>query len=101
MRTVLRAQKEYKKKNNKFASSLLALVHTGSFTRRMAEPNRGDYTVGFKSNKDGFYLALTPKELSADRRSFFADEDGDIYADDQKAADEHSPKIAKISMAIK
>ena len=101
MRTVLRAQKEYKKKNDKFASSLLALVHTGSFTRRMAEPNRGDYTVGFRPNKDGFDLTLTPKELSADHRSFFADESGDIHADEEKGADEHSPKIVKIPMTIK
>ncbi|HEY6185173.1 MAG TPA: hypothetical protein VIW67_23235 [Terriglobales bacterium] len=101
MRTVLRAQKEYKKKNDKFASSLLALVHTGSFTRRMAEPNRGDYTVGFRPNKDGFDLTLTPKELSADHRSFFADESGDIHADEEKGADERSPKIVKIPMTIK
>lgn len=93
MRTVLRAQKEYKKKNDHFATSLSALVHTGSFTRRMADPNRGDYTVGFKSHKDGFDLTLTPKELSADHRSFFADEHSDIHADEEKAADEHSPKI--------
>jgi len=93
MRTVLRAQKEYKKKNDKFAPSLLALVHTGSFTRRMANPDRGDYTVGFKPNKDGFDLTLTPKELSADHRSFWADEHGDIHADEEKAADERSPKI--------
>jgi len=93
MRTVLRAQKEYKKKNDHFAPTLLALVHTGSFTRRMADPNRGDYTVGFKSNKDGFDLTLTPKELSADHRSFFADEHNDIHADEEKAADERSPKI--------
>jgi len=101
MRTVLRAQKEYKKKNDKFASSLLALVHTGSFTRRMANPDRGDYTVGFKPNKDGFDLTLTPKELSADHRSFFADESGEIHADEEKGADERSPKIAKIPMTIK
>ena len=93
MRTVLRAQKEYKKKNDKFAPTLLALVHTGSFTKRMADPNRGDYTVGFKPNKDGFDLTLTPKELSADHRSFWADERGDIHADEEKAADDHSPKI--------
>jgi hypothetical protein len=93
MRTVLRAQKEYKKKNDKFAPSLLALVHTGSFTRRMADPNRVDYTVGFKPNKDGFDLTMTPKELSADHRSFWADERSEIHADEAKAADEKSPKI--------
>src|SRR5438034_6894610 len=37
MRTVIRAQREYKKKNAKFAPSLDALVHTGSFTRRMTK----------------------------------------------------------------
>jgi len=93
MRTVLRAQKEFKKKNDHYTSSLLALVHTGSFTRRMANPDRGDYTVGFKSQKDGFELTLTPKELNAEHRSFYADEHGDIHADEEKAADEHSPKI--------
>jgi len=41
MRTVLRAQKLYKKKNGRYAASLAELVHTGSFTRRMVNPNRG------------------------------------------------------------
>src|SRR3954453_20209753 len=63
MRTVLRAQKEYKKKYNHYATSLAALVHSGSFTKRMANPDRGDYSVGFRSKKDGFQLALTPKQL--------------------------------------
>jgi hypothetical protein len=93
MRTVLRAQREYKKKNDHYATSLLELVHTGSFTRRMASPDRGDYTVGFKSKKDGFELTLTPKELSADHRSFYAEDHGEIHADEEKAADENSPKI--------
>src|SRR5580704_12919397 len=61
MRTVLRAQKIYYKKNNKYAASLADLVHTGSFTKRMVNPNRGDYSVGFRPNKDGFELTLTPK----------------------------------------
>src|SRR5271169_2033176 len=34
MRTVLRAQRLYNRKNNKYADSLNDLVHTGSFTRR-------------------------------------------------------------------
>jgi hypothetical protein len=36
MRTLLRAQHEYKKRHNKFADSLEALAGTGSFTKRMA-----------------------------------------------------------------
>lgn len=93
MRTVLRAQKEYNKKNGHYATTLAALVHTGSFTRRMVNPDRGDYTVSFRSHKDGFQLALTPKQLDAQHRSFYAEEDGVIHADEEKAATEDSPKV--------
>ena len=93
MRTVLRAQKVYKKKNNKFAASLEDLVHTGSFTKRMVKTDRGDYTVRFKPNKDGFDLTMTPKQLDAEHRSFYADEDGLIHGDDQGPANEKSPVL--------
>ena len=93
MRTVLRAQKLYEKKNDKFAKSLADLVHTGSFTQRMVNPNRGDYSVGFKPNKDGFDLTMTPKQLDAEHRSFYADEDGIIHGDDQGPANENSPVV--------
>src|ERR1700674_3193849 len=63
MRTVLRAQRQYQKKNGHSATSRRALVHIGSFTRRMVNPERGDYSVSFRSHKDGFELALTPKQL--------------------------------------
>jgi len=95
MRTVLRAQKVYYKKNNKYAASLSDLVHTGSFTKRMVNPDRGDYSVGFKANKnkDGFDLTLTPKQLDAEHRSFYSDEDGQIHADDQAPATDKSPIV--------
>jgi hypothetical protein len=93
MRTVLRAQKEYQKKNGKYAATLADLVHTGSFTRRMVNPERGDYTAGFRSHKDGFQLTMTPKQLDAQHRSFYAEEDGVIHADEEKAADADSPKV--------
>src|SRR5581483_8301399 len=94
MRVVIRGQKLYKKRHNHYAQSLAELAGTGSFTKRMAHStDRGDYTVGFRPHKDGYMLALTPKQLSADHRSFFADEDGVIHADEQKGADENSPKI--------
>jgi hypothetical protein len=93
MRTVLRAQKLYKKKNDKFAASLADLVHTGSFTKRMVKPDRGDYSVGFRSNKDGFDLTMTPKQLDAEHRSFYAGEDGVIHGDDQGPASEKSPVV--------
>jgi len=93
MRTVLRAQHTYKVKNGKYADSLANLVHTGTFTRRMVNPDRGDYTVSFRPHKDGFDLLLNPKHQDAERRSFFAKEDGVIHGDEQKAADENSPRV--------
>lgn len=95
MRTVLRAQKVYYKKNNKYAASLADLVHTGSFTKRMVNPDRGDYSVGFKANKnkDGFDLTLTPKQVDTEHRSFYSDEDGQIHADDQAPATDKSPIV--------
>ena len=94
MRVVLRAQKEYKKRHNKFAASLPALAGTGSLTKRMARSTeRGDYTVSFKTQKDGFILTLTPKQMDTEHRSFYAEEDGVIHGDDQKAADGTSAKV--------
>jgi hypothetical protein len=93
MRTVLRAQREYNKKHGEYAKSLAELVHTGSFTKRMASTDRGDYTVGFRSHKDGFELVLTPKQLDAQHRSFYAKEDGVIHGEEDKAASESSPKV--------
>ena len=94
MRVVLRAQKEYKKRHDKYAESLPALAGTGSLTKRMARStDRGDYSVGFRTNKDGFILAMTPKQMDTEHRSFYAEEDGVIHADDQKAADLNSPKV--------
>ena len=94
MRVVLRAQREYKKRHDKFATSLPALAGTGSFTKRMARSTeRGDYTASFRSQKDGFILTMTPKQVDSEHRSFYAEEDGIIHADDQKAADESSPRI--------
>ena len=93
MRTLLRAQHAYNKKNGKYAASLADLVHTGTFTRRMVNTERGDYSVGFQPHKDGFDLVLTPKQQDAEHRSFYAKEDGVIHADELKAADENSPRL--------
>src|SRR5580658_10210539 len=93
MRTVLRAQRLYNRKNGKYADSLAELVHTGSFTRRMVNTDRGDYTVSFHPHKDGFDLLLVPKNQDAEHRSFYAKEDGVIRTDEEKAAGENSPKL--------
>ena len=93
MRTVIRAQQQYNKKNDKYAATLADLVHTGSFTRRMTQTDRGDYTVSFRSRKDGYELSLTPKQVDLEHRAFYASEDGVMHADEQKAADESSPVV--------
>jgi hypothetical protein len=95
MRTFLRAQRIYKKKNNHYATSLLELAHTGSFTRRMVSTDREDYMVKFTPHKekDTFEIRMLPKQPDATRRSFFAKEDGVIRASEQGEADEHSPVL--------
>jgi len=99
MRVVLRAEREYKKRHSKYTDSLAALAGTGTFTKRMAHSTeRGDYTASFRPNHDrpnhdGFVLTMTPKQMDADHRSFYAEEDGVIHGDDQKAADGDSPKV--------
>jgi hypothetical protein len=93
MRTVLRAQHTYKVKNGKYADSLASLVHTGTFTRRMVDPDRGDYTVSFHPHKDGFDLLLNPKHQDAEHRSFFSKEDGVIHGEEQGTANENSPRL--------
>jgi hypothetical protein len=95
MRTVLRAQREYKKKHNSYATSLANLVGTGSFTRRMIKTDRGEYQVGFKSEKNGFVLVLTPQQIDARHRAFFSDETGTIRAEEDKPADESSPPVSR------
>ena len=94
MRVVIRAQNEYNKKHDAYATSFADLVNHGTFTRRMAKStDRGDYTVGFKGKKDSYVLTMTPKNLDAQHRSFYAEEDGVIHADETKPANADSPKV--------
>jgi hypothetical protein len=93
MRVVLRAQRLFNKKNGHFATSLPELVHSGTFTKRMVNPDRGDYTAGFKGKKDSFVLTMTPKNMDALHRSFYAEDDGKIHADETRAADASSPAV--------
>ncbi len=86
MRTVLGAQREYKKKHGGYAPTLAALVHSGSFTKRMVNTDRGDYTVHFRGAKDRFSLELIPKRFDPEHRAFYADESGKIRAEQEKPA---------------
>jgi hypothetical protein len=94
IRTVLYAEREYKKKHGTYATSLAGLVHSGSFTKRMVSTERGDYKVSFHGDSKGFTLRMTPNEITPERRAFFADDTGVIRGDEQKAADHDSPPVS-------
>ncbi len=93
MRTFLRAERIYKRKNQHYATTLMELTKTGSFTRRMANPDRGDYTVKFRAHKDKdeFEITMVPKQEDSTHRSFFSDQEGKIRVAEQGEADESSP----------
>ncbi len=93
MHTVVNAQKNYKKKHGEYATSLAALVHSGSFTKRMANTDRGAYTVHFRGKPDGYSLSLTPKQFAPDRRAFHVDESGKIRVEEGKPATADSPPL--------
>jgi hypothetical protein len=59
----------------------------------MTQTERGDYTVIFGARKDGYELTLVPKQQDAEHRSFYANEDGIIRADEAKTATADSPKV--------
>ena len=93
MRVVIRAQKQFNKTYGHYATSLAELVHSGSFTKRMVDPNRGDYTASFQGKKDSYVLTMTPRNLDPEHRSFYAEDDGKIHADETKPADDKSPIV--------
>jgi hypothetical protein len=93
MRVVIRAQHQFNKQYGHYATTLSELVHTGTFTKRMVDPNRGDYTASFKGKKDSYVLTMTPNHMDADHRSFYAEDDGKIHADADKPADDRSPVV--------
>ncbi len=93
MRVVIRAQHQFNKQYDHYATTLAELVHSGSFTKRMVNPDRGDYTASFKGKKDSYVLTMTPRSLDAQHRSFYAEDDGKIHADESKPADADSPVV--------
>jgi len=93
MRVVVRAEKLFNKQYSHYALTLNELVHSGSFTKRMVDPNRGDYTVAYKGKKDSYTLTMTPKAMDAQHRSFYADDDGKIRGDETKPAGPDSPIV--------
>jgi hypothetical protein len=93
MRTVVDAQRAYKKKHQKYAMSLKQLVHNGSFTPRMVKTDRGDYTVAFRGGSERYSVQLTPKTFDAEHRGFYVEENGVIKTDSDKPATAGSPVL--------
>ncbi len=93
MRTVVSAQKVYRAKHGKYAELLPALVGSGSFTRRMQQTDRGDYSVAFRGKPQGYTLAVTPKQFDPDHRAFFVDETGVFRTEDDRPATSSSPVL--------
>ena len=65
MRVVIRAENQFNRQYKHYALTLSELVHSGTFTKRMVDPNRGDYTASYKGKKDSYVLTMTPKTLDA------------------------------------
>ena len=93
MRVVIRAEKAFNKQYSHYALTLNELVHSGNFTKRMVDPNRGDYTASYKGKKDSYTLTMTPKAPAPDHRYFYTDDDGKIRGEEGKPADENSPVV--------
>ena len=93
LHTVVNAQKNYKRKYGAYATSLAALVHSGSFTKRMATTDRGAYTVQFHGKPEAYSLLLTPKQFGSDHRAFYVDEAGKIRVEEDKPATAESPLL--------
>lgn len=93
MRVVIRAEKAFNKQYSHYALTLNELVHSGNFTKRMVDPNRGDYTASYKGKKESYTLTMTPKSPAPDHRYFYTDDDGKIRGEEGKPADENSPVV--------
>ena len=90
MKTVLYAQNLYLKKHKKLAPSLMALVGSGSFTRRMVNTDRGDYTASFAR---GFSLQMMPKTQDSTHRAFWVNQNRIFRVEEDKPATAESPVL--------
>lgn len=93
MRTVVNAQKIYFKRHQAYTTTLHQLVGQGSFTRRMENPSRGDYTAHFRSTGKQYSLSLVPRQYDASHRAFYVDDTGELRAEADQPATRNSPLL--------
>ena len=92
MRTILTAERIYKKRHSEYPTALSTLAGTGSVTRRMIQSReRAGYRVGYSSTGENFVLTMTPLNFDAQHRAFYTDSSGVIRAEADKPANSHSP----------
>ena len=80
MRTVLRAQKDLQEEEQQVCRLACRPGPHRIVYQAHGEPGSWRLLRRLQPNKDGFDLTLTPKQLDAEHRSFYADEDGVIHA---------------------
>lgn len=93
MRTAYVAERVYFKKHGHYATSLAELAGHGSFTKRMINPDRGDYHAIFHGGTERFSLQLTPHQFDASHRGFYVDQSGVYRVEDAQPATAASPKL--------
>ena len=87
MRVVLRAQHQFK------SSTAISPHPSPNSSTPDPSPNAWSIPIAattppaFKGKKDSFILTMTPNHLDAQHRSFYAEDDGKIHADEEKPAD--------------
>ena len=95
LRTLWTAQLDYQKKNDHYATSLGALVGHGSFTKRMAQTDRRDYTVQFRSDGTKYSAELIPKQFDDEHPAFYMDQSGVVRSEADKEATADSAEAQK------
>jgi len=86
-RTILTAEKLYKKRHNIYPLTLSTLAGTGSVTTRMVKTReRAGYRVGYSSSGETFTLSMVPVTFDAQHRAFYSDQTGVIRFEADKPA---------------
>src|ERR1700752_2462052 len=90
MHTLVTAEKLYLKKHTRYAPSLYALAQlgSGSFTKRMAKTDRGDYPVVYQPCEKKYALQLDPKSYHSQHRAVWVNENGIVHVEGDHPATE-------------
>jgi hypothetical protein len=68
------------------------LIKGGMLSPAFQNGEKGDYRFTIKGGNEGVSVSASPKEKNSGLRHFFIDENGDVYAEDNKPATKSSPR---------